>query len=358
MFYYAHQAAAGSKITVTGTATNIYSLINTAASTSLPRAGFPTETNAIDITVEDGDIRVLFEGNTPTATNGMLLSSGNVYFFRGIPLDQMKLIRVSGNVSCSVMLGRSDRGESTNASAFDVKLESGDIEIGAVELKDGTTDTRAIINAANTARNATDQVMLVQNIDATGKVGGGGFAEDTAHVSGDVGTEILAKRTDTAACSATTDGNYATVNEDSLGHVWTREGYASAAEDNPNGVIAQAGKPLAVNTYSFSLFTNFGANATLNVKALPGNVFSVKCHNLNASDRYLQLHNTATVPAGSGVPLMTFLIPAGSERIIGTDFFGINGLNFSTGIAFAFSTTEGTYTAGTAGDQFTQIQYK
>lgn len=55
---------------------------------------------------------------------------------------------------------------------MDVELEASDIEIGAVELKDATTDNRAIINDANTARNATDHVLLVQTLDALGNVVG------------------------------------------------------------------------------------------------------------------------------------------------------------------------------------------
>lgn len=62
-----------------------------------------------------------------------------------------------------------------------------------------------------------------------------GKAEDAAHSSGDVGVEILSKRTDTAASSAGTDGDYATVNTDSTGHVWSREGFAPVYEDNTNG---------------------------------------------------------------------------------------------------------------------------
>ena len=63
-----------------------------------------------------------------------------------------------------------------------------------------------------------------------------GKAEDAAHTSGDVGVAILGKRTDTPASSAGTDGDYATVNQDSLGHGWTREGYAAGFEDNSVGV--------------------------------------------------------------------------------------------------------------------------
>lgn len=185
-----------------------------------------------------------------------------------------------------------------------------------------------------------------------------GKAEDAAHSSGDVGIEILAKRTDTPAQSAGTDGDYSTVNNDNLGHLWSREGYAAVAEDNTNGVIAQAIKPLATSTYSWTLFTNFGANTTLNVKASSGNVKSLYCHNSNAAARYIQLHNTATTPAGAAVPLMTFLIPAAGSVLIDGSFLGDNGYNFSTGIAFAYSTTEGTYTAATAGEQFTQIMFK
>jgi hypothetical protein len=47
---------------------------------------------------------------------------------------------------------------------------SGDIELGAVELKDGASDARAVINAANTARAASTVVVAVQGVDAAGAV--------------------------------------------------------------------------------------------------------------------------------------------------------------------------------------------
>lgn len=51
-----------------------------------------------------------------------------------------------------------------------------------------------------------------------------GKAEDAAHASSDVGIAILAKRTDTAAVSGQTDGDYSTVNVDASGLVWTHPG--------------------------------------------------------------------------------------------------------------------------------------
>lgn len=49
-------------------------------------------------------------------------------------------------------------------------------------------------------------------------------AEDAAHVTGDVGVAILAKRTDTAAVSGQTDGDYSTVNVDASGRLWVNPG--------------------------------------------------------------------------------------------------------------------------------------
>lgn len=114
----------------------------------------------------------------------------------------------------------------------------------------------------------------------------------------------------------------------------------------------------AIQNNDWSLFTNLGANATLNVKASAGRVFSIYCHNTNASARYIQLHNTATTPAGAAVPAVSYYIPGNSGIFVDGSSLGQSGLQFATGIAFAFSTTEATYTAGTASDQVTIIQYK
>lgn len=129
-------------------------------------------------------------------------------------------------------------------------------------------------------------------------------------------------------------------------------------DDTADAVKTTFPIPQAVSTYSPSSFENLGANATLNVKASAGNVFSLTCHNENASDRYIQLHNTATTPGGAAAPVESFLIPAGAQIVIGTDYFTEAGTHFATGIAFAFSTTKDTYTAGTAGDHTTRIKYK
>jgi hypothetical protein len=61
-----------------------------------------------------------------------------------------------------------------------VVFEAGDLEIGAVELKDADTDARANIKAANTARTTATIVLATQNIDASGKVMAAGDAVGNA----------------------------------------------------------------------------------------------------------------------------------------------------------------------------------
>ncbi len=144
---------------------------------------------------------------------------------------------------------------------------------------------------------------------------------------------------------------------DSNKYLKVAEQYAPVAEDNTLGVFAMLPKPAASSTYSPSLFKNLGANATLNIKPSTGNILSIYARNVSGSDRWIQLHNTATVPAGAAVPVFSFYVPAGGVTERGTEFFTQAGVNGSNGWAFACSTTEGTYTAATATDHFTYIQY-
>jgi len=58
----------------------------------------------------------------------------------------------------------------TNANGHLWVCMSSDIQIGAVELKNGATDDRALISDANTARANTNHVLSVQHLDANGAV--------------------------------------------------------------------------------------------------------------------------------------------------------------------------------------------
>jgi hypothetical protein len=80
-----------------------------------------------------------------------------------------------------------------------------------VNLSDGT-DTLAV--------NADGSL----NVTVTGGAANTQFAEDTAHASGDIGTEMLAVRRDTPVSGVSADGDYATLNVDANGRLYVQTG--------------------------------------------------------------------------------------------------------------------------------------
>jgi hypothetical protein len=116
--------------------------------------------------------------------------------------------------------------------------------------------------------------------------------------------------------------------------------------------------PVAVQMETVNVFGNFAVNSTLNVKATAGKVVAISCFNSSVvTQSFIQLHDTATIPTTGAVPKIFFTVPPTGQIIIGDDFFTQNGIDFSSGIAFAFSSTPDTYTAATAANQFTVINY-
>lgn len=106
-----HQNANSSVITVTNTATNLFSLMNTAGGVTNSQEYFTNVTlngtgiaNGVYITAEDGDVRYIV-GQTPTSTYGNIISKGEKIFVSNVLLSSLKLIRTgSSNVTCSIDL--------------------------------------------------------------------------------------------------------------------------------------------------------------------------------------------------------------------------------------------------------------
>ena len=98
------------QISVTTTAASLLDLIETAGSTA---HGLKGEVNAVDLVVEDGDIRYL-QDNTPTTAKGMLVKEGQHIFLRQVNLNTLNLISTSGTVSVGVSVGISEPGEVSN----------------------------------------------------------------------------------------------------------------------------------------------------------------------------------------------------------------------------------------------------
>lgn len=116
-------------------------------------------------------------------------------------------------------------------------------------------------------------------------------------------------------------------------------------------------KRIALNTYTLSVFRNFGSDNTLNIKNVLGNIFSVSFTNKNTSNtHYFQLWDTIGL-AGTGTLIEEFMVPPNSQLILGADYFDINGTYFADGLAFGFSSTSLSFTGATASEQNTIIKY-
>lgn len=168
--------------------------------------------------------------------------------------------------------------KTAQANGVTTAMANGDYVVdyrkGVLYGKKASTQT-SLTSAAYTVLQKGGSPAITSVIPGTGATNLG-KAEDAAHASGDTGVAVWAKRTDTAASSAGTDGDYATINQDSLGHLWSREGFAPGYENNTTG------KAIVEENYSTTRVTADGQ-----IKASAGFV------------RHISFAATGTVTAGT-----------------------------------------------------------
>jgi hypothetical protein len=125
------QDVSDTKITVTGTATALYDLINTASSKNTAQRYYDGKfMDTVMIQPESGDLRMLYSAN-PTATQGELLKSGVKYYLCGGASFAMRLISVSGlNVAVTCTFYRTAKGESPTAVYGPGALDAMSVKFG------------------------------------------------------------------------------------------------------------------------------------------------------------------------------------------------------------------------------------
>ena len=165
-------------------------------------------------------------------------------------------------------------------------------------------------------------------------------AEDATHNSGDAGVMSLAVRNDTLAALAGTDGDYAPVQVNALGAVFT--------QPSPN------------TSGGLSIFRSIDLDESEEeVKGTAGQIYSISATNSNASVRYLKVYNAtaATVVVGTTTPVMTLAIPPSDS---GFFYKWEMGIEMGTAITVAATTGVADNDTGAPGanEVICQVWYK
>lgn len=105
--------------------------------------------------------------------------------------------------------------------------------------------------------NASGELLVDASITT-----GADKAEDSAHVSGDIGSYVLSVRQDTLAGSTSADGDYQSFKTDSVGSLWTRISQGNVTVDSPNTAFT------AVNISVTNTATQLWASALSNRKKI------------------------------------------------------------------------------------------
>lgn len=128
------------------------------------------------------------------------------------------------------------------------------------------------------------------------------YAEDSAHSSGDTGAFTLSVRADTAASSASTDGEYAALITDSLGRLWTRVG-GDVNVTATNLDVQSGGSDLATSTQAAAIQTavelidNAVSGAGFNISRMGGTDLSMGAGSHGSGSQRVSVAGPCTDPA-------------------------------------------------------------
>lgn len=111
---------------------------------------------------------------------------------------------------------------------------------------------------------------------------------------------------------------------------------------------------ITITDYPISLAGSTAAAASLIAKATPGTVYSIFGYNAKTTDQFVQLLDSATLPADTTVPDISFKVDALSNFALD---LGEKGVAFASGIVACNSSTQPTKTIGGA-DCWFNVQYR
>lgn len=135
------------------------------------------------------------------------------------------------------------------------------------------------------------------------------------------------------------------------GNTYERARSIIAALATGMGATAVAQAPNSAIGAAVDLAVQDGATVTLVAKATAGNVYEIQGHSDTAG--FIQVHNKATAPAATNVPILSFAVAANTNYVKTLQL----PVNCTAGIAVGFSSTRGTFTAGAGSIRF-EVMYK
>lgn len=116
-------------------------------------------------------------------------------------------------------------------------------------------------------------------------------------------------------------------------------------------------KKITDNTYSYAVASGTRVNSSAYeashvLKASAGKLISLIGYNSKSSAQFIQIFDSATVPADTAVPVCVFTVPAANNFSLDIP---ITGLPCSVGISVSNSSTGPTKTIGSADVFFTAV---
>lgn len=254
---------------------------------------------------------------------------------------------------------------------------------------DALTAALAIVDARLTNIDINEQLELYLELinrraviqDAIAASGGGGGGSSiTANTSVEYGAGVVTAKTQRVAIASdansvvfaspqavTQSGTWTVglgVGNNAIGSI-TNTTFAATQSGawNINNISGTVSLPTGASisnrqipAFALSAINLGAANAGV-LKASAGAVYSLKVTNKNAAVRYFQIVNKATTPTNADALLIVDVvaIPANATVIIDSTYFGAMGLLCSTGVAWAFSSTDTTVTLATASDVISTV---
>lgn len=253
-------------------------------------------------------------------------------------------------VSIAAAVGVTDNAGSLTVDApvgtpVFVRLSDGTDPIATLPVSLASVPSHAVTNAGTFA------VQLSQYTPASGRlpVDGSGVTQPVSGtVTANAGTGSFTVAQATAAnLNATVVGTGTFVVQATLAAETTKvigtvnvSAGQSIAVTNAGTFAVQASVP-AVTTGGATpgKLTSAGSTNATSVKGSAGTLYMLVAMNTNAAARYLKLYNKATAPTvGTDTPVLTFTIPGNTAGAGFVCPIPTQGIEFSTGIAFALTT--------------------